>query len=279
MIRIVYDHARASSSQRPPGRPAAEHRHDVYHVLLTRAGVGDCSFNGSWVDIPAGSILCISPGDTHAVGMERKGCRYTAINFEAFSLSDGTTLAISMKSLLENLVGSALQPRADWPITALGRHAAPLRSLAGRVYRSACESQTACAPALQEFLIALAGAAFEAAPEEEVSLDAEVEMVRRRIEDAYARAISLDDLAREVHLSRRSLTRRFRAACGTSPLAYQKELRIRAAEMMLRSTDLQVQQIALEVGFGDVYQFSKAFRRHTGRTPSEERRRRIGRPR
>jgi AraC-like DNA-binding protein len=251
----------------------------VYHLVFTHAGVGDCRFNGPWVEIPAGSVLCVSPGDMHAIAMDREGCRYTAVNFEYFSLADGTTLSISTQALLENLAGAPLQPRSGWPIAALGRRAAGLRSLAGRVFRAAGEGQAACAPALQEFLLALASVAFEAAPRVEVSTDAEVERVRRRLESDYALPIALDDLADDVNLSRRSLTRRFRTVCGTSPLAYQKELRIRAAEMMLRSTDLQIQQIAIEVGFGDVFQFSKAFRHHTGRTPSEERRRWVGRPR
>jgi len=275
MIRVVYDHSWPPLSHRPQGRPITEHRHDVYHMLFTHGGVGDCRFNGPWVEIPAGSGLCISPGDTHAVIMDREGCRYTAINFEMLSLADGTTLSIPTKLLLENLAGTSLQPRAGWPMFALGKRAGRVRSLAGRVYRAACESQASCAPALQEFLLALAAAAFEPAPRVEMSTDAEVERVRRRLESEYARSLSLDELADEVNLSRRSLTRRFRAALGTSPMAYQKETRMRAAAMMLRSTDLQIQQIALEVGFGDVFQFSKAFRRHTGRTASAVRRERM----
>jgi transcriptional regulator GlxA family with amidase domain len=122
--------------------------------------------------------------------------------------------------------------------------------------------------------VALATCAFERGPRAEEAADAEAEAARHLLGREYARAVTLDELAREVNLSRRSLTRRFRAAYGTSPMAYQKGLRMRAAETMLRSTDLQIQQIAHEVGFSDIYQFSKAFRRHTGRTASEVRGRR-----
>ena len=47
----------------------------------------------------------------------------------------------------------------------------------------------------------------------------------------------------------------------------QLDLRTEASKLMLRTSHMQVQEIAVEVGFTDIYQFSKAFKLRTGMSP------------
>jgi transcriptional regulator GlxA family with amidase domain len=121
-------------------------------------------------------------------------------------------------------------------------------------------------------LLDIADVGFESLPKAEEERDPEMAAVYRRIRSRYNKPLSLDQLAREAYLSRRSLTRRFRNAYGVSPRACQIRLRLEAAQLMLQTTQLQIQEIAEEVGFKDIYRFSKAFKRHTGITPSQARR-------
>ena len=59
----------------------------------------------------------------------------------------------------------------------------------------------------------------------------------------------------------------FQTRYGISPGRYRDQLRIEAAENLLRKSDLLVKTIAYELGYPDTSTFSKAFHRHTGKSP------------
>lgn len=81
------------------------------------------------------------------------------------------------------------------------------------------------------------------------------------------------ELIRRSGLPARSFARRFNAATGYKPLAYVQALRIEEAKQMLERTDLPVEDIAVEVGYQDPVSFRRLFKRLSGVTPAEYRRR------
>lgn len=80
-------------------------------------------------------------------------------------------------------------------------------------------------------------------------------------------------LARHFHQTERTLTRRFQAATGKSPLAYLQCLRVEKGRRWLESTRIPVVEIADRVGYSDVRHFTRVFRRETGFTPGAYRKR------
>lgn len=67
--------------------------------------------------------------------------------------------------------------------------------------------------------------------------------------------------------------RQFRRAYGVAPGHYVNALRLERARRLLRDSDLGIAEIAYRVGFESASYFSRLFRRRTGRTPREEKRR------
>jgi AraC-like DNA-binding protein len=89
------------------------------------------------------------------------------------------------------------------------------------------------------------------------------------IERDYAdESLSLDLVARSIATSRRQLQRVF-AEEGTSFRRELQRMRMTRAAELLRDPALPVAAVAQEVGYRQPAQFSKAFRRHHGRPPSE----------
>ncbi len=84
---------------------------------------------------------------------------------------------------------------------------------------------------------------------------------------------AIDDLAAHSGVSRAHLARLFREQVGVAPMAYLAQLRLQRAVQLLQLSDIPVKRIALEVGYPDQCYFSTWFRRVTGRTPGEHRRR------
>jgi len=83
--------------------------------------------------------------------------------------------------------------------------------------------------------------------------------------------LSLDVLAAAVHLSPFHFARAFKQTVGTTPWEFVTIRRLDRARILLRSTDLPVEQIAARVGLGNVSHFRRLFVARTGCTPARYR--------
>jgi AraC family transcriptional regulator len=103
--------------------------------------------------------------------------------------------------------------------------------------------------------------------------DWQVKRVTRYMEERLDTDIGLEELAALVGLSRFHFATAFRLATGQTPHAWLTALRIGRARQLLARPDLPVTGIALDVGYQTPSSFAAAFRKLTGMTPREYRRR------
>ncbi|MFN7647178.1 MAG: AraC family transcriptional regulator [Acidobacteriota bacterium] len=103
--------------------------------------------------------------------------------------------------------------------------------------------------------------------------------VMTRMKLFYFEPLTVAGLAAEAGMSPSHFARRFREVYGTSPIDWLRRERIRQAQRRLGDTEDPVQWIAEQVGYRDRFFFSKDFKRLTGYTPREYRRREAGSPR
>nr|MCR5715779.1 AraC family transcriptional regulator [Lachnospiraceae bacterium] len=87
----------------------------------------------------------------------------------------------------------------------------------------------------------------------------------------YSGPIRIDKLAYSFGLNRSYLTRLFKDATGYTLQEYVLIYRMKMATQLLLDTPESIQDIALAVGYTDTFTFSKAFKRHTGKSPSQYR--------
>ncbi|WP_037361782.1 GlxA family transcriptional regulator [Amycolatopsis orientalis] len=86
-----------------------------------------------------------------------------------------------------------------------------------------------------------------------------------------AEPIRLRDLAARAHLSERQLTRRFLDAFGRTPGDWLTRERIRRAQELLETTELTIDTVASESGFGTAAGLRAAFAKHLHTSPSDYR--------
>lgn len=79
---------------------------------------------------------------------------------------------------------------------------------------------------------------------------------------------TLDELGRQVGLSRSALHERFVQFIGAPPMQYLTRWRMQLASNLLRSTNTNVASIALEVGYDSEAAFARAFKRAVGLPPA-----------
>jgi len=111
--------------------------------------------------------------------------------------------------------------------------------------------------------------------EDEQQLEAEsepdavlVNAVKRLISDNLAALPGLAEIARSVGTYREKLSQVFREQTGMTVFGFIREERIRRGEELLRDTDIDVQDIALLIGFNNAGNFATAFRERMGVTPT-----------
>lgn len=105
----------------------------------------------------------------------------------------------------------------------------------------------------------------EGSPEGRIA--AAIATIRR----AFDRPLDLSALARDAGMSRSTFHAHFRAVTATSPLQYQKDLRLLHARDRLQSDRRSVTEVALDVGYQSATQFSRDYSRRFGQPPRNDR--------
>jgi YesN/AraC family two-component response regulator len=93
--------------------------------------------------------------------------------------------------------------------------------------------------------------------------------IRRFIQQHYTRDWSVESLAKDLHLSVRTMRQMFHRRYQQSVMDFLEEVRITRARELLETTDLSIQQVAEEVGFRDPHYFGRVFRQQIGKSPRE----------
>lgn len=89
-----------------------------------------------------------------------------------------------------------------------------------------------------------------------------------RIRAEMATPLRVATLAQDVGMSPSSFHSHFKAVTGTTPLQYQKDLRLISARALLDKDAQSVAATAFEVGYESPTHFSRDFKRKFGRNPS-----------
>ena len=93
--------------------------------------------------------------------------------------------------------------------------------------------------------------------------------VKWQFENAYHERYSLDGLAKQYNISISSLSHRFKTATGVSVMNFLQSCRMANVKQMLAETDYSIEQIVEKCGFSDSSNFSRTFKKLTGLSPTD----------
>lgn len=88
------------------------------------------------------------------------------------------------------------------------------------------------------------------------------------IREHFTEKITLDEIAKHLHLSTNECCRFFKKNMNCTLFEYITEYRLSKSMELLEHTDLPVSQIAYESGFGSSSYFIEKFRKNVGMTPA-----------
>ena len=81
--------------------------------------------------------------------------------------------------------------------------------------------------------------------------------------------LSIDQVARELGITRTHLIRCFHQDTGVTPLKFLTDMRIEQAKELFQNTQLNVSEVSQRLGFKNTHHFSKVFRKVAQRSPSD----------
>jgi transcriptional regulator GlxA family with amidase domain len=81
----------------------------------------------------------------------------------------------------------------------------------------------------------------------------------------------VEDVAGQTNMSKRNFIRRFKTATRNTPLEYLQKVKIEAAKKALEKNPENVNSLMMLSGYSDIKTFRKIFKRITGLTPKDYR--------
>lgn len=90
------------------------------------------------------------------------------------------------------------------------------------------------------------------------------------IMENYMEPLRIEEVADAANMGSSTLHRYFKEVTGTSPLQYQKQIRLQEARNMLILESGNATEVALRVGYESTSQFSREYSRMFGRSPKED---------
>ncbi|MCZ8530404.1 GlxA family transcriptional regulator [Alteromonas sp. PRIM-21] len=101
--------------------------------------------------------------------------------------------------------------------------------------------------------------------------DQDIKAVQSFLERNLQNKCKLSDLAHQHNMTERTLIRRFKNACDTTPGQYLQSLRIEHARKLLETSSMSLESLISAVGYEDLSSFTRLFKKTTGLSPSQYR--------
>lgn len=99
----------------------------------------------------------------------------------------------------------------------------------------------------------------------------EAEILKEYIDSHLDRNITINELSGIIYRSVSHTINIFKKSTGKTPYDYMLERKIETAKMLLKNTNMKINDICIRSGFSDSHYFSRYFKKSTGETPGEYR--------
>lgn len=248
------------------------HWHDYCEVEFICSGRGDHYLNNVYHEISPGSVYMLTPMDFHSVNA-KPGEELVLYHIQFGSSTLGSSLMQRIAEDREQLGrGFSVQlsgsesdsVRADFEQLL---HEFEARPSDGVMMMRACLERL-CIRILRMMESDVSSVPVHPPVNENAAVKSAIQYVQYN----FRSPITLNEMAKMVHLSCNYFGELFRTHMGVSFGEYLRSRRLECAHRLLADTELSISEIARESGFRTMSHFSETFRRRYGVTPTEFRR-------
>ena len=242
------------------------HYHDCHQILYIKSGKIEITINDKKYFASDGSLIIISRFEQHSIKIfseeyHRYALRITP-TFEDFS---NTTLQYLMSVLVN-------RPTSFTHVINMSENHLELE----KIFKTICIEKSSNKPLndymsnllfqqISIYLLRDKPEHFSTQPEEECSI---VENIKKIFENDCGKNYILLSIAKNYNISPSHLSHVFKNVTGCSVMSYLQSCRIASAKKLLTKTEDPISNIVENCGFSDCSNFSRTFKKITGLSPS-----------
>ncbi|MDF2719390.1 MAG: AraC family transcriptional regulator [Paenibacillus sp.] len=225
----------------------APHTHTYWQMEIVTQGVLRSGFRGESLLLETGDILLVPPGWEHEFIYDKPGISWITLKFErredAAPVWGGVIRGGHFTDRLVSSFKIAIRGSAskDYEKTfVVGFLDTMFQYIRSDDFHTSADSSGALLGHITDKVLARGG-----------------------------RAVTVNELAEELSYTRSHLSKKFKEITGQSLKVYIDQLRMQKVEELLRYRELGIAEIAGDLGFNDIFSFSRFVKKHTGVSPRE----------
>lgn len=285
---IHYSEERFSDSQEFPfhisidefhmGEIAGLHEHEFTEMIYVAGGVGVHQCNGKKTVIKRGNVIVIQPGMMHAYSVAKGSYLklYRIMFHQRLLAGEWSTLNHASAYIDPYFIDPSVVKNRTFLscISLTSTQQFELVLLLDRIYSEYTKKSWGyhCMIRMQlmEMFLYLGRWSVSVNRRDENQTEEKQDLyedICTYVKQHYMQQISLKQMCNYSGMSQSAFTMNFKKATGLSFIDYRNKVRIDAAKDLLVTTDLTVIMVAQKVGFSDVSNFNRVFKRFEGRTP------------
>lgn len=229
------------------------HYHDNHQIILVVSGNIKITVNGKSLMAKPHSLIIFSRWENHLIEV-------VSDNYERYILRLNPSYD-RLYSILSN------RPDGFMNIIDTGEDFEEFEAVFKRICEeknSSCELSEDMLEALTRMLMVMLHRKIP-----HITYNELVSELQRKFEADFSKTYKLDSLARECSVSVSTLAHEFKKVTGTSVMEYLTFCRISSAKNMLAKSASDIGKIVEECGFSDASNFSRTFKKHTGMSPTD----------
>jgi AraC-like DNA-binding protein len=267
-------------------KPISEHSHDFIELVLFAQGHSIHEYAGKRYELTPGDVFIIHPGEPHAYVESKNVTLWNCIflpevvmpDLEYLKRMDGFFDMVMVEPFFRSEAGLRNKLHLDAPTRI--RVEELLKTMRIELERKTPGFEAASRAMLIQLLVEVArfrsklnSEAKQADSEELLGKRSLIRDCIRYIEEHYPEEIRLDNLADRAYLSPEYFSKVFKRLTSQTPIEFINNVRLEKAKQLLASSSLPVTDIAYRTGFHDSNYFSRQFKKTTGFTPGDYRKR------
>lgn len=249
--------------QEGEGVRVAAHRHDYYHVMYIRGGLGKHSIDFKTYELLPNSLFFVSPGQVHSVTIDK--------NVDAYVLSFNSDF-IALNSPFQKLLDYPFfHSLYNAPVLYFTNDHQKIHHLIDELYEEYHDDSTRSENllrALLETLLIRASRLYSPNVTEDQPnhLTYQLRKLETYIDEHFKSLKQLNDYADLMHLSPKHLNSLCKTGLNKTVMNLIHERTLLEAKRLLLFTDNSIAEIAFELGFADKSYFMRFFKKHTSYT-------------
>ena len=235
------------------------HTHNHMELFYIMGGKGQFLIQDQLYPVNVNNLVIINPNVTHTeVSLNAQPLEYIVLGIEGIELANSAN-SNGQFNILDHFESAEIS--------------SCLRNILREMEQKSTGYEDVCQAFMEILIIRLMRSTSLAVPAEPqiISGNSQCAAVRRYIDLHFKEALTLEQLAENVHMNKYYLSHAFKREYGISPINYMIGKRIEESKYLLAETDLSMSQISQLLGFSSLSYFSQVFRRTQAISPMEYR--------